>query len=323
MVITDRRRAEKIMEICAQNKVAMAVFCTGGYWNTEAILLAAKRFAEKHGIETLPVTVAMTFNYPYMPQARRINYAGAANEGLMSCLTHLNALCSDGASSYARIAALPHLDHADPKRDGWGLTKAVPHLASVLFDAQAYAYGDNVAMTSEYVKEYGRDVMVEGIIEQLTVEGMHEGKKTDDYVTKAADYIKKTGVDFLVADLGTEQQSGAVGKCRYLSGRARELTAALGRPMLVLHGTSCLNDGQMNTLADDGVLRVNMWTRIVREAGQYAAKRLAERYPDVEKGVFEACEGRQYLYDMTEKAAEIMEHTLKVLGYANLSGIRV
>jgi len=80
MVITDRRRAQEIMELCARHKISMAVFCTGGYWNTEAILLAAKRFAKKHGIEMLPVTVAMTFNYPYMPQAQRINYSGIANE---------------------------------------------------------------------------------------------------------------------------------------------------------------------------------------------------------------------------------------------------
>jgi len=322
MVITDRRKAEKILEACAQNKVSMAVFCTGSFWNTEAILLAAKRFAEKHDIESLPITVAMTFNYPYMPQAQRINYAGTASEGLMSCLAHLNVLCKDKTSTYSSITALPHLDHADPKRDEWALTKAAPHLASVLFDAQTYPYEDNVKLTADYVKKYGREVMVEGIIEQLTVEGMHEGHKTDDYVARAAEYIKNTNIDFLVADLGTEQQSGAVGKCEYLSGRARELTAALGRPMLVLHGTSCLDDSQMATLANDGVLRVNMWTRIAREAGQYAAKRLMERYGDIEKGIFEACEGRQYLCDMTEKAADIMEHILGVLGYANLSGAR-
>jgi fructose/tagatose bisphosphate aldolase len=321
MVITDRRKAEKFMDICAQNKVSMAVFCTGGYWNTEAILLAAKRFARKYNIENIPITVAMTFNYPYMPQAKRINYAGFASEGLMSGLAHLNALCNENVSSYSNVAALPHLDHADPKRDLWALTVASKHLASVLFDAQAYPYEDNMRMTADYVKKYGREVMVEGIIEQLTVDGMHKGQKTDDYVARATDYIKKTGIDFLVADLGTEQQSGAVGKCEYLGGRARELTKALDRPMLVLHGTSCLTDNQMATLAGDGVLRVNMWTRIAREAGQYAAERLMERYPDVEKGIFEACESRQYLYDMTEKAAEIMENMLGVLGYANLSGV--
>jgi hypothetical protein len=79
----------------------------------------------------------------------------------------------------------------------------------------------------------------------------------------------------------------------------------------------------MLTLANDGVLRVNMWTRIVREARQYAAKRFIERYPNIGKGVFEACEGKRYIYDMTEKAAEIMESILSVLGYAKLSGVHI
>ena len=171
-------------------------------------------------------------------------------------------------------------------------------------------------MTKEYVKNYGKKVLVEGIMEELSVEGHSSGKGDDAYVEKAVRYISETGIDFLVADLGTEQQSSSVGRCIYRKDRARELTKSLGKPMLVLHGTSCLVNEQMASLADDGIIRVNMWTRIAREAGQYAASKLMERMDEINKGNFEAAESRQYLYDSIERAAEIMEDTMGILGYA-------
>lgn len=322
MVVTEKKQAKRIMDIFAERQVSMAIFCTASHWNTEAILLAAKNYAKKHDIENLPLTVAMTFNYEYMPQAQRATYAGCAKEGLLSCLKHIDILSGDSSSTYSNVVVLPHLDHANPVKDMWGLTKGIQYLASVMFDAQTYPIEENLRMTQEYVKTFGSDVMIEGIIEQLTVEGMHEGNYTDDYVRRAVEFVSKTNIDFLVADLGTEQQSGSVGKCKYLTDRAKDLTKALDKPMLVLHGTSCLSDNQMGTLAQDGILRVNMWTRIAREAGQYAAEKLYGRYDKIKEGAFEACESHQYLNDVTEKAAEIMEHMLDVLGYAKLSGVR-
>ena len=66
--------------------------------------------------------------------------------------------------------------------------------------------------------------------------------------------MKTTGVDFFVADLGTEQQTTAVGGAKYDRERARRLTQALDRHMLVLHGTSCLTNDQVRGLADDGAV---------------------------------------------------------------------
>jgi fructose/tagatose bisphosphate aldolase len=110
-----------------------------------------------------------------------------------------------------------------------------------------------------------------------------------------------------------------VGEVRYLQERARALTAGLGgEARLVLHGTSSLSLGQMQGLGEDGVVRVNMWTRIVREAGQHAAARLIERQDAIRANDFEACESRQYLADSIEKAAEIMCQVMETIGYARL-----
>ena len=319
-IITQRKKSEIIIDTLREKKVSMAIFCTASHWNTEAILLAASRFAKKRGIEKIPVSVAMTFNYCHMPQACRVTYSGNPKEGFISNMNHLNVLCASEYSTYSNVAVLPHLDHADPYRDLWALTEGTKYLASVMFDAQGYDFADNISMTSDYVKKYGKDILIEGIMEQLKVEGAKIALNHDDqYTDKAAIYMAKTKVDFLVADLGTEQQSSGIGHCNYMKERAQKLTDMLGKPKLVLHGTSCLNDSQMSSITADGIIRVNMWTRIVREAGLYAAEKMSQRADSIRKMDFEAIESHQYLMDNINKAAEIMENTLEILNYANLA----
>lgn len=314
-IITRRDEAAELTQHFRDCGASMAVFCTASHWNTEAILLACQQFAEKHGLAQVPVSVALTFTYPSMPQAKRFTYSGDPRIGFLSHMGHLRALC-DG--TYPNVTVLPHLDHADPKRDTWALTEGLPHLATVMFDAQKYPLEENIALTTQYVERYGKEVLIEGILEELRIAGHESTARHDNYVTQAVDYLARTKVDFLVADLGTEQQSGHQGGVTYLKDRARSLTAQLGEKRLVLHGTSSLTADQMSDLAADGVIRVNMWTRIVREAGQYAAQQLIARQDRITADDFEASESHQYLRDSIEAAARVMVDILERLGYAHL-----
>lgn len=319
-LVTRREEALEYTDLFRKCHASMAIFCTASHWNTEAILLAGQRLAEKHGLSQVPLAVAMTFTYPYMPQAVRITHSGNAPAGFLSNMAHLKILCDGPHAPYPNVVVLPHLDHADPKRDKWALTEGLPHLATVMFDGQKYPFADNLEWTREYVKTYGDQVMVEGIIEELSVEGQKHAVQHDDYVEKAVRYIRETGVDLLVADLGTEQQSNRVGQARYLKARAQALTASLGgEAKLVLHGTSCLSLDQIQNLADDGIIRVNMWTRIVREAGQYAAAQLIARQEAIATGDFEATESHKYIEDSTLRAADIMLEVMESIGYARLA----
>jgi fructose/tagatose bisphosphate aldolase len=318
-LITRRGEALEYTQLFRRCNASMAIFCTASHWNTEAILLAGQRFAEKYRLSQVPLAVAMTYTYPFMPQARRMTYSGDARAGFLSNMAHLKALCDGPNTPYANVVVLPHLDHADPKRDTWALTEGVPYLATVMFDAQKYPFEDNLSWTHDYVQTYGKRVLVEGIIEELSVGGQKQAVQRDDYVEKAVQYMHDTGVDLLVADLGTEQQSDHVGGARYLKDRAQALTASLGgEAKLVLHGTSCLSADQMQNLASDGIVRVNMWTRIARESGQYAARQLIARQDAIERGDFEATESRQYLHDSIERAAEIMIEVMETIGYPHL-----
>jgi fructose/tagatose bisphosphate aldolase len=317
-LITRREEALEYTEHFRDCKASMAIFCTAAHWNTEAILRAGQRIAEKYHLTKVPLAVAMTFTYPYMPQAKRFTYSGHAQAGFLSNLAHLETLCSGPDSPYANVVVLPHLDHADPKRDEWALTEGLPYLASVMFDAQKYPLEDNIAWTRDYVQAYGKRVLIEGILEELSVAGHTQAVQHTSYVEKAVTYMAETKVDFLVADLGTEQQSNHVGGVQYLKARAQTITEKLGDARLVLHGTSSLNVEQMQELAEDGVIRVNMWTRIVREAGQQAAQKLIARQAAIAAGDFEATESRQYLQDSTEAAANIMVEVMEQIGYPKL-----
>ena len=314
-----RNRAEALeqMQRVRENNVSMAIFCTASHWNTEAIIKAADDFARDNGIDCLPLTVAITFNYPHMQQAQRVTYSKKPELGLLSLVEFVKLLCGSEYSPYKRVMPLLHLDHASPKFDEWALYKGVEYLNSVMFDAQLFPLEENVRLTSEYVERFGNRVLVEGIMDELSVLGEMKAHDDDSYVPRAVDYVSKTGVDFLVADLGTEQQSAAAAGT-FLRQRALDLTVGLGKAMLVLHGTSCLSDVQIRGLAGCGILRVNMWTRIAREAGQYAAENIAKNIDKIRAGSFEFAESNLYMRSSVERASEIMYRTLELLQYKNL-----
>ena len=326
-VVTSRKDVEPIFDEFRSRGACMAVFCTASYWNTEAILLAAKRLGEKYNIPRPVVSVAMTFNYPFMPQCQRVTYSGDPRAGFISLMEHLNVLAASDDAPYSNVMVLPHLDHADPKLDNWALTEGVKYLATVMFDAQKYPAEENLRMTTDYVRTYGDRIMIEGIVEQLSVEGRAEGALQhagdtggrDDYVERATEFMERTGVDFLVADLGTEQQSARVGEARYMKDRAQALTKALGSARLVLHGTSCLAREQMTGLAEDGIIRVNTWTRIVREAGQFAAEELGKNIGSIRAGEFELADPRAFIRNAADKAARVMEELMEIIGYTQFA----
>ncbi len=219
MIIHGRKKALEVIDRVKSRNTSLPIFCTASHWNTEAILLAAKNTGIKYGIKNIPVAVAMTYNYDYMPQAQRITRSNDARLGFLSVMKHLQILADDPGSPYYDVQVLPHLDHADPFRDKWALTDGTDYLASVMFDAQKYPLKENIELTTEYVKEYGNKVLIEGIMDELSVFRAHEKQteeNVDDYPERAYDYVKKTKVDFLVADLGTEQQSEGMGKSIYL-----------------------------------------------------------------------------------------------------------
>ena len=322
-VIHGRKNALKVLERARERNVPIPIFGTGSFWNIEAILIAAKNIREKYQIAEMPVTVSMTYTYPCMAQAKRITVSTVPELGFRSIMTQLRTLVDSPESPCKDIVVLPHLDHADPERDRWALTEGTQYLASAMFDAQRFPAERNAELTAEYVKAYGGEILVEGIMDELPVEAMHE-KTVEriadaDYPARAAEYVKRTGIDFLVADLGTEQQATGSSNCHYLGDRARRITEAVGGPMLTMHGGSSLPPEQLAQLGRDGVVRFNVWTKIARDAGRFAAFELCKRIGGIAEGDFEATESAAFMRDNAASAAKSMETIFEHLGYSRLA----
>ena len=83
--------------------MSVAIFCTAGHWNTEAILLAAERLSEKHNLENVPVVVATTGTYRHMPQLKRFAYAAEPRSGFMAYMGVLKALAEGKYAPYRDI----------------------------------------------------------------------------------------------------------------------------------------------------------------------------------------------------------------------------
>ena len=322
-VIHGRNAALKVLEKAQEREVPVPIFGTGSFWNIEAILIAAKAVKEKYQIAEIPVTISMTYTYPCMPQAKRITACSVAELGFRSIMTQIRTLIDSPESPYRDITVLPHLDHADPERDHWALTYGTEYLASAMFDAQRFTAEENQRLTAEYVKAYGKDILIEGIMDELPVEAMHAKEvqkiSDEDYPERAAEYVKNTGIDFLVADLGTEQQAGGTSNCHYLGGRARAITGAVGKPMLTMHGGSSLPPEQLAQLGSDGIMRFNVWTKIARDAGRYAAFELFKRAEAISAGDFNSIESEAFMRDNVANAAESMIKIFEHLGYSKLA----
>ena len=318
-IVTDRVLVEKVLQEAKDKGTSVALFCTASPWNNEAILKACQNFGRKHNIEHVPVIVGMTGSYRHMQQCKRVTMSHDLKTGFLTLLSNLHELAGRKDSPYYDVLVMPQLDHGDPEADEWIFKVGIEKLAGVMFDCQRFPYEKNVEMTKAYIKEYGKQVMVESAMEELAVLGHSVNENKDaDYVDRAVRYMKETGTDFLVADLGTEQQSTST-HAVYLKDRARMLTAALGEKKLVLHGVSSLPAEQITGLAEDGIVKVNMWTRIAREAGQYAAAKIREREAEMEQGIFDACDPQTYINDAAAKAIEIMEEHLAYFNYGKLA----
>ena len=322
-VIHGRKDALKVLERALERNVPVPILGTGSFWNIEAILIAAKNIKEKYQIAEMPVTISMTYTYPCMPQAKRITACSVPELGFRSIMTQIRTLVESSESPYRGITVLPHLDHADPERDIWALTEGTQYLASAMFDAQRFPAEKNAELTAEYVKAYGGKILVEGIMDELAVEAMHDKNvqsiSDEEYPERAAQYVKRTGIDFLVADLGTEQQAAGTSKCHYMPERARAITAAVGRPMLTMHGGSSLPPEQLAQLGMDGVIRFNVWTKIARDAGKLAAFQLFKRAEQIAENDFEATESAAYMRDNVQGAVKSMEAIFEHLGYSRLA----
>ncbi|MEN3309599.1 MAG: fructose-bisphosphate aldolase, class [Micromonosporaceae bacterium] len=180
----------------------------------------------------------------------------------------------------ARRASAPvvvHLDHAQRVEL---VDEAVRlGLGSVMFDASALPYEQNVRRTAEVVAAcQAAGVAVEAELGEVGgKDGVHApGARTDP--AQAAAFVAATGVDSLAVAVGTSHAMLSRDAAVDLD-LVRALRAAVPVP-LVLHGSSGVADADLPAVVRAGITKVNIGTRLNVALTRRVREVLAER-PDL------------------------------------------
>ncbi|WP_216215764.1 class II fructose-bisphosphate aldolase [Amycolatopsis aidingensis] len=217
----------------------------------------------------------------------------------------LAPLCS-AALAAARPAGVPvavHLDHVDSPE----LVRAAVELGcgSVMFDASALSYQENVAETRKVVEYcHGAGVWVEAELGEVGgKDGVHApGARTDP--AEAAEFVAATGVDALAVAVGSSHAMLTRDAVLDLELITR-LRAAVPVP-LVLHGSSGVPEDSLRAAVRAGMTKINIGTQLNKEFTAGVRDRL-EREPA-------AVDPRRYLGAGRDRVTAEVTRLLRMLG---------
>ena len=246
--------------------------------NVESVLTAAAR-ADR------PVVISISHN--------AVRYHGE--------LAPLARACLAAAATSAGVASV-HLDHAETPelvREAVALG-----LSSVMFDASALDYADNVAHTAQVVQEcHESGVWVEAELGAIGGKGgVHvPGVRTDP--GEAAEYVSATGVDALAVAVGTSHkmvERTAVLDFDLISA----IRSALPVP-LVMHGSSGVSDENMRRAIAAGMTKVNVATQLNKQFTAAVRAHLAANPNDVDPRRYLGA-GREAMTDEAQRLLQVI-----------------
>ncbi|MDP3179590.1 MAG: class II fructose-bisphosphate aldolase [Spirochaetaceae bacterium] len=261
-IITGREAVLAIYEEAARRRWTLPCFCSENLTTTEAVLEAARLAGERLGQADVPIIVAMTCNYGHRTQAAYYTHTRKWDVGLRLFMADLEVLATRGGP-YESLRVMVHLDHVQLDDDAELLKWDLGRFSSIMFDASKLPFAENIALTAAFMRERGSELVVEGACDEIVdATGMERSEPTDG--SKAQAYVEGTGVDLIVANLGTEHRASAK-DLRYRGDKAREVKARIGG-RIVLHGASSVPGEQIARLIDDGICKVNLWTALERDS---------------------------------------------------------
>lgn len=271
--IVEPTAVREVYQEAAERRVSLANICPEDRRSLEATLRAAWEFGGQIGVPDLPIIISFTGSYPDRPQLRLMTTSRELVLGFELMLSDIAVFMSDD-SPYRRLRVLIHLDHGQPEADAELLEKRADRLSTVMYDCSTLPFDQNIEKTRRYVERMRGRVLVEGAVDEIYEAGSGRQKNEPTTVEQATRFIRETGCFLIVPNLGTEHRASTSEK-RYRGDRAREIAHALGR-VIVLHGTSSLSLDELANLKEDGIIKVNVWTAITRDAGQALAKHILQ-----------------------------------------------
>ncbi len=277
-IINDYQHVKEIYQQAGELGAALPVFCAEDRETLEAILAAALEVGEEIGVPDLPIVTSWTSRYPGRGQMKLLTASGQPYMGTQLMMSDLRVFTGE-SSPYCHLRVLPHLDHAFPWLDGDILEDFADQFASVMFDASEKPLDENIRLTAEYVERVHGRVLVEGACDEILEFGGEGEKNEKTTVEQALRFLRETGVDIIVPNVGTEHRATA-DKVEYDSQRSREISAAVGK-VLCLHGTSSVKATDLPKLPEDGFVKINIFTTLAVMGGQAVATQVLENLRNI------------------------------------------
>lgn len=264
-IITGRENVLAVYEKAAERGWVIPCICSENLTTTEAVLTAASEFAKEKGYDSIPITLAITNQYDHRSQSTYYTHTRRWDIGLKLFRADIEVL----AEAFPNVDILIHLDHAQHDMDAELLESDLSMYSSVMYDASSLPMEQNIQKTKAYVARKGHELLIEGACDEI-VDATGEARCEITDADKCAYFKEETGVDVVVANLGTEHR--ASGKdLHYYSNAARAIRAKIG-PRICLHGTSSVSNDQIRKLFEDGICKVNIWTAMERDAAPALAE---------------------------------------------------
>jgi fructose/tagatose bisphosphate aldolase len=261
-LILDRNHVLEIHDYASEKKWVLPAFNSENLTASEAILSGVWEYGQSIGIDDLPIIIGITNNYPERPQAQLYTQTRKWQIGMKMFLDDLKELTSPG-SPLERLKVMIHLDHIIWNKDKELLNWDMSQFSSIMFDASDLPLEMNIRKTAEFVKQNGDKVVIEGACDEIGNSGMYDQEELSAS-EKAVSYFRETGVDILVANLGTEHRASSA-SLKYNRQLAKEISKQIGAK-LCLHGTSSIPKDELSNLYADGIQKVNIWTSLERDS---------------------------------------------------------
>ncbi|MEI6132109.1 MAG: class II fructose-bisphosphate aldolase [Bacillota bacterium] len=262
MIINNVEQVRRIYIEAAARKWVLPCFCTENLTTTEAILSAAQEFGLENDITNVPIIVAITCNYDHRSQAKFYTHTRDSKTGMRLFLNDVKALAAEGGY-FENLDVMIHLDHIQFDNDTELLESDLSEYSSIMFDASALPLEENIRRTAEFVRNNSGKILIEGACDEIVdaTGSVHNELTTPE---NALRFAQATGVDLVVANLGTEHRASGK-ELKYHGEVARKLREGIGAK-IVLHGTSSVPNDQIGDLFNDGVCKVNIWTALERDS---------------------------------------------------------
>lgn len=258
-IITGKESVLAVYENAAKRRWVIPCLCTENLTTTEAILTAASEFAAENGYSRVPITLAITNQYDHRSQSVFYTHTRRWDVGLKLFRADAEIL----AEAFPNVDLMLHLDHAQYDADAGLLESDLSMYSSVMYDASKLPMEENIRKTKDYVARKGHELLIEGACDEI-VDASGEARCEITSADKCVRYMEETGVDLVVANLGTEHRASSQ-TLHYYADAANAIREKIGH-RICLHGTSSVSNDQIKTLFDDGICKVNIWTALERDS---------------------------------------------------------